>query len=379
MPTAVSSPTLLVALIVGISLASGASADEWDDQVKLSTHYQMVGAYDRAEAVAIELTGSAPKDAIGYALHLNVLSTRLSWDANQRQFDEAIKQNAEQVLEICEGKIRTQSEAAMANYYCGQANFSLALLYGTRGQYYAAGVNGTHSIKRLETALEIDPTLIDAKLYLGMAYYYADNLPPFVKAISHLLWFIPTGNSEKSLPYIQEVMKNGNVYLQSFRFVYSDLIRERDPAAALDLLAQLAKDYPENSRIHLAHTSLLVEKGQYASARDTIQRLLDQSQLPAVDLYLLRLWLVRADLGLHDVPAASTQLQTLDAAPAELPTWALPWLSLTRAQIMDLSANRESAKREYLAALKSNEQYGSESVERAAQAGLKRPYVLERP
>jgi hypothetical protein len=45
---------------------------------------------------------------------------------------------------------------------------------------------------------------------------------------SRFLWFIPTGNSEKSIPYLQDVIDEGDLYHDVARYIYSVLLLE-DP------------------------------------------------------------------------------------------------------------------------------------------------------
>ena len=84
------------------------------------------------------------------------------------------------------GRMDDSPMKATANHYCGQANLSLSVYHGLRGNYIRAGQ--WKSINQLlEKALRVDPQLIDSKLYLGLAYFVVDNLPPFIKIFSRFL------------------------------------------------------------------------------------------------------------------------------------------------------------------------------------------------
>ena len=73
------------------------------------------------------------------------------------------------------------------------------------------------------------PDHVAIKLPLGMAYYYADHLPSFVKMVAPLLWFIPSGSSHKSLPYLRDVTEVEGPYQDAALFVLGDLLINPNP------------------------------------------------------------------------------------------------------------------------------------------------------
>ena len=160
--------------------------------------------YEGVHRISDQLKALFPEHSIGYTINLNTLVTRLSWDSQQQHYDQIILDDAEKTLSLCRAQIKAKPKDYDGYYYCGQAHFALTYLHALRGNYYRAGKNGSDTIETLEQTLALNPDLIDAKMHLGVAYYYADNLPPFIKAFSRFLWFVPTGNSERSLPYIKE-------------------------------------------------------------------------------------------------------------------------------------------------------------------------------
>ena len=92
-------------------------------------------------------------------------------------------------------------------------------------------------------------------MQLGMAYFYAENLPSFIKAIASLLWFVPKGDSDKSLPYLREVTENGENFSDVAKFVYADIATQTDAIPleeAERILLGMIERYPQNSRLHLA-------------------------------------------------------------------------------------------------------------------------------
>lgn len=338
--------------------------------------FQLQGNYTAATAIAEQLKTIAPGSAIGESLELNSLATRLSWNPDDDRFDEAIERNAERALEICDRKLRADPDKAVVHYRCGQANFALSFLRGVRGQLIAAGVLGTRAMKQFERALELDPGTIDPKLQLGMAYFYADNLPSFIKAIASLLWFVPKGDSDKSVPYIKAVADRGERFQDVAKFVYADIATESDVIPLDDaetILRDLITRYPENSRFHLALIDLLLELEQPRAAMAAAENALEVATADPERAALARLWQVQALIALGEHERARDAHRELGPPPAYFPGWALPRFHLVDGQIHDLAGNRPAAISGYQSALNAIGRFANPEVKRLAQSGLEAP------
>jgi len=343
--------------------------------------------YDGADQVREKLHTEFPTEAIGYVFNLNTLVTRISWDPGQTIYDEELLNDAEQALRICTKDMAARPENFEGYYYCGQAHFALTFLHSLRGNYYQAGLNGALTIRRLEQTLALEPQLVDAKMHLGIAYYYADNLPSFVKALSYLLWFIPTGNSEKSLPYLEEVTRKGQHFRDVAKFIYSDLLIEsehadRDEAALL--LGQLVQNYPQNGRFRLRLIALLMEMERFQEtihAANSFLNVAAEHNLIEADCNLAKLWATRAYIGLDNLKQAQYLFGDVkdhfDQTTEMVPDWIISWHLLTQAQIQDLQHRRQEAISSYQQILDlANSGFVSSKALASAQAGLKTPYRL---
>ena len=147
------------------------------------------GDLTQANALSQSLQANESTHLMGLALEIDNLATELSWDTSNTQFDARIRTLASTLIEHCKRKFNRVP--AIEAFHCGRGHFALSFLSGVRGSYYQAGVNGTQAIRAFESALDRTPDHVAIKLPLGMAYYYADHLPSFVKMVSPLLWFIP--------------------------------------------------------------------------------------------------------------------------------------------------------------------------------------------
>jgi tetratricopeptide (TPR) repeat protein len=340
--------------------------------------------YEGVHRISDQLKALFPEHSIGYTINLNTLVTRLSWDSQQQHYDQIILDDAEKTLSLCRAQIKAKPKDYDGYYYCGQAHFALTYLHALRGNYYRAGKNGSDTIETLEQTLALNPDLIDAKMHLGVAYYYADNLPPFIKAFSRFLWFVPTGNSERSLPYIKEVSERGQYFKDVAKFLYSDLLingNDNDREQAINILNELITLYPENRRFQLRYISLLGEVSRFEQSLATANEFIATEKTyarDAIDIALVRLWATRAYLGLHDIDGAISAFGVIEqtAANREFPSWGKSWFTLTLAQIQDLRDQRKDAIANYKKVIKMFADYAGTEVIDAAKHGLDTPFTV---
>ena len=375
-------PVLLVS--VYCSATPPVSLDELE---KSGTLLQLNGRFEAVAAVEDVLLNQFEQPA-GHIFALNTIVTLLTWDEAITDYDLALQEHAATTLDWCTNRLESNRADALANYYCGQAHFALSYFNGVRGNYYKAGRHGTECIEYLEQALAADPGLVDAKMHLGVAYFVADNLPPFIRMFSRLLWFIPTGNSEKSLPYVRDVMTDGDLYRDVARYIYSFLLLEKGPDSwpeAQQELTTLVESYPGNHRFQLRLISLLLIREQFEDTLVAANRYLDSAYAPdEPEASLVRIWMVRAYLGTGNLPAARSLFDKIDPllrdSVHELPDWSSSWHLLTRAQLQDLTAERRGALDTYRQIISTaGKTYVNPMIIDAARAGLIAPYRMPTP
>lgn len=342
-------------ILIQLSFCELAVAASVEALMREGNDHRLRGNMAAANAIKDDLRAIDPEDPASYAFNLNTIITELSWEESQTRFDEVLVADAEQLIELCEDEAPGLSSVNNPDYYCGQANFVLSYFNGIRGNYIRAGRHGSTAIDHLEKALTQDPDLIRAKMYLGIAYYYADNLPSFIKLFSKVLWFIPTGNSAKSLPYLREVMASDDDFSDVARYIYATLLINGTEAEVKDALSEieiLLARYPENARFQLRYVSVLLGNEQYAKTLGQINRYMASpaaKTLGFVEGNLMKIWTARAYLGLGQVEQAIQVQKTiqLDATDSAVPAWGLAWYELTGGQLSDLLGNRQAAIESY--------------------------------
>lgn len=348
------------------------------------TEYRLLGDFEAAAMVQAQLLRQADTP-VGHVFALNTIVTQLTWDESVTSMDEPLLLHAEQTLNWCESRLKTEPGNVLANFYCGQASFALSYFHGLRGNFYQAGRQGTRSIEYLEAALAGDPAFVDAKLYLGVAYFVADNLPPYVRMFSRLLWFIPTGNSEKSLPYIRDVIRDSDHYDNVARYIFSSLAFSNDETLKTEARAQLyelIQRYPRNPRFQLRLAAALLLDEQYEGSLSAARAYLNSKEPPDEPyLSLIKVLMIRAHMELDQIREAKRLFAeaspVLTQAAEELPDWSLSWYLLTDAQLHDLSQQRSRAIEIYnrIIGMARTESVSSVILD-AARSGVVRPYRI---
>ena len=302
------------------------------------------GDLAQANALSQSLQANESTQLMGLALEIDNLATELSWDTSNTQYDARIRTLASTLIEHCKRKF--DRVPAIDAFHCGRGHFALSFLSGVRGSYYQAGVNGTQAIRAFESALDRTPDHVAIKLPLGMAYYYADHLPSFVKMVAPLLWFIPSGSSHKSLPYLRDVTEVEGPYQDAALFVLGDLLIQSPThqGSAWEYFEPLAKRYPTNPRIHLALIGGFVVGDDWQRAEGAVNTML--AHVPSdktAHRLLADMWWVYArwHQGKPIGEGATSRLQA--ATLTEQPEWVQTCFELAQALATESAGDVKNA------------------------------------
>ena len=332
---------------------------------------RLAGDYDRALALTEHLKTLPNGLHLGTALDLDTRLTRLSWDSQNTEEDPYLFGLSEQLISLCPKKLKGGSAEIL--FQCGRGHFGRSYLSALRGSLYDAGSHGSQAIKAFEAALDQDPERTEVKLPLGMAYFYADHLPPFAKLMAPFLWFIPTGNSDKSLPYIEAVMNGGGPYADAARFIYSDLVMQKAPAQMRRASAELKRlidRYPSNPRLHLAHLSSYAYQRDWPTAYASVKALQGATEQHSKFAAVGNIWEIYLLRYLKQPLPAELQAGIIALTPSAIPEWAEDWLRLAQGLAYDFSGDRDTARTLYQQVLSSGNNFGSGWLLELAAEGL---------
>lgn len=256
------------------------------------------------------------------ATQLNTLVIESTWNPEDTSHDAEIESLSRTLLDICKKDQPLPERQVTALHTCGVANFSLSYLFALRGKTIASARRASKAIEALETAIELDPDRADPGLHLGLLYYYADNLPSFVKAVGRVLWFIPTGKSELAMPYLRRSSCCGEGYREGARFILADILtqgNDADRIEAVDLLYALVADYPANARLHYNLLETLSSLRRYEEVLIAHQAT-DQLELSDLKRSALDIWRASALIELNRLDEAERLLADISDA-GQLPGW----------------------------------------------------------
>ena len=342
--------------------------------------FQLAGDYEAAKRVEQQLL-LVKGSPIGHVFALNSITTQMTWNEANTAYHDDLRYHATEILKWCKANLKDKDDQALIHFYCGQTNFALSYYYGLNSNFYKAGKHGVVGIDQMETALKLDPQLHDAKFHLGLAYYVADNLPPFIKAVSSVLWFIPTGNSEKSIPYLKESIIKGERYKDVARYTLGSLFLENELtySEAEDHFRYLSDKFSKNPRFHLQLIFVLLIQEKFEESIFAAKGFLKNADSNSAEYNLAKVSMIRAQLRNRELVEAQRNFSQIEpyfsSEDSNLPGWSIAWFKLTSAQLNDMLNHRRQAISEYKEIIEiSKNTYVFEEIKLAAKAGLKEPY-----
>lgn len=174
-----------------------------------------------------------------------------SWDEVDRQLSLAVS---------C-AKTLEKTAPAQSHYYQGAALGFRARGLAARRRFVRALPDAASALRHLKTALELDPSLQDARLGLGMYHYFAARMPAAAKPFARLL-VGESGDRDLGLQELWTVANSSGAARMEARAVLSMILSKSDEAdwdGAEKLLAELTARYPHNP-VHRLRRAYVAER-----------------------------------------------------------------------------------------------------------------------
>ncbi len=238
---------MFVVLAVGIgSSARGEAA--LTGAARLTAIYdEILGArFEPAHELVTTACAPAPREAC-LALDVAAWWWQIVLDPNRRTLDARLESAAHEAIAAAAAWTVREPDRAEAWFYLAAAHAPLVQWRVLRGDRLTAAREGNRIRSALERALELDPTLHDAKFGIGLYHYYADVASAAAKILRWLL-LLPGGNRVQGLREMLEARDHGDLLKgeADFQMHWLYLWYERQPDRALSLLRQLDDRYPTN-------------------------------------------------------------------------------------------------------------------------------------
>jgi tetratricopeptide (TPR) repeat protein len=147
-----------------------------------------------------------------------------------------------------EAHIRHQEDVARNDLYEGYAFALRARLEGLHDRDLATARAGKKMRTLLLQALDLDPSLTDAYLGIGIYNYFVDTLPGIVKFLSMFIG-LPGGSRTEGLEQLQRCADTGELGRGEAKFYLAkDFTRasEKQFEKSGRLFGELQRDYPQN-------------------------------------------------------------------------------------------------------------------------------------
>jgi tetratricopeptide (TPR) repeat protein len=174
-----------------------------------------------------------------------------AWHRNKQAGDQAYLALADKAIALAEEHLK-QADSAGARLDAGLGYLLKARLYALRDEKRAAAREGVRAREHLLRALELDPSLADADIGLGLYNYYVDTLSGIAKVLRFFMG-IPGGSKKDGLRQLQRAAEHGTFTAAEARFYLAKNLRnfDRDYGQALQVLEPLAAQYPSNAIFQL--------------------------------------------------------------------------------------------------------------------------------
>jgi hypothetical protein len=262
------------------------------------------------------------------------------------QFEQASGHALEKAVKLM------PEQPAISHYYQGAALGFQARVFVAQRRYAEAIPKARKGVFHLREALKLNPSLIDAKLGMGLYDYFLSRVPPAAKPFAYLMvgmW----GDRAKGLALLKEVSEKGGAARREAQSVLAAIDasqKEQRWDEALSLFRDLVVRYPHNPRYRMSLIYVLQRKGQWENSAEACDPegpwLQDLEPLIKGRTKNLVLYRAAEDLlfaGLAN--DAGPILESLDAEP--LPGRLKEWVALRLGNYWDAEGKPQTAKAYY--------------------------------
>jgi len=239
------------------------------------------GDAEAAMAIARRMENSRPEYPLGYLLEAEAQWWRIycgSLEFKWNQIDVAHREPsagddpylalAEKVTALAETALRTRESAEM-HLYAGMGYVLRVRMLGMRKENRATAKSAVKARTHLMRALEMDPSLADAKTGVGLYNYYVDTLSGIARMLRAFMG-LPAGDKKLGVAQLEDAMVHGELTGVDARFYLAKNLRSYDQQyqRALEIMEPLAARYPQNPifPLFIGNLNALLARNERAAA-----------------------------------------------------------------------------------------------------------------
>ena len=217
------------------------------------------GSPDAAMVIARRMETARPEYPLGYLLEAEAqwwriycVALEFKWnqiDVGHRESlpgDAAYLALADKATELADAQLRVKESAEM-HLYAGMGYVLRVRMLGIRKENRATAKAAVRARTHLMRALEMDPSLADAKTGVGLYNYYVDTLSGIARILRAFMG-LPGGDKKLGVQQLEDAMVHGELTGVDARFYLAKNLRSYDEEyeRALKIMEPLAERYPQN-------------------------------------------------------------------------------------------------------------------------------------
>jgi len=257
-----------------------------------------------------------------------------------------------------------------------------ARLLVVRHEWLRAYWHGRRAVGYLQKAAQLDPSMGDPYLGLGMYDYYSDAYPRFIRVLTKLFLH---GDRARGIAELQRAARKGTFSQVVSKMILVEIFLEdqwglRDPAEAMKLSAEIRQRYPDSAMVQDIDIVAKYEAGRYGDVLADEDRFLEKARRGEYDALQLTKGLVIRGTTLWAMGRRVEGLIALRAAcdiriEGKIPRWGV-WARIRAGNLLDLMGGRQEAQELYRAAAAEPDLW---DLRQFAKAGLRLPWTDAAP
>lgn len=286
------------------------------------------------------------------------------------QVDHQFRDYIRQSIEKAEARLQQNARDVEARYFLGAAYGALAGYEASVArQFFSALKNGSRSVDEHRKVVQQDPTFADAYLTIGLYDYIVGSLPVWAKIMAALGGM--RGSKERGIEHLQRAATQGRFVNDDARVLLIAIYaREGRSQQALELINQLARQYPRNYYLQMEAAIMQIRMGRKQDGFNAYEALLQNRQFDDVkDLLHFQYAQTLAANGYH-VAALHHYRRVTSMPQANRQLVSLAYLRI--GQLHDLKGERDAAIAAYKTVLSHDNVFDSHEQ---AQRYMRKPYV----